>query len=618
MNQEELFKALAELDPDSVEEARTYNKKAKAKLPIWLKWGALAACAVIIFGVLFAIPALQYGNPTQLQKGLPQHGGNGAATTTTETIDVGSAKGVPGKKTTAATDGTSVATTVKPGDPTTSGADKTTVTSPSGATTVKSGNATSTTTAKGRTTTTTKAGVTTTTRTRRTTPDDLPATTTAASPTRTTRTTRLPDVSSDVSSCESDEPAWEEPCEEPTYDVPTTFEGIRKTLATYPDMGDNPFREHYQLANSARSLQSDMSGYYRSVMNRLLPAENANTVCSPLNTYIAFSMLAEVSGGNTRQQVLNMLGVSSIGSLRSRVSAIWQANYVDEPQFTSRLANSVWLKKGVPYSTDALDHLKNDYFASSFIGTPGTTQMDQALQQWTNDNTGGMLAPYVKDMKTNPDMVFELVSTIYYKAPWVFTFREEATRRETFHGTSGDTTVDMMHNREIQSVYRSDTFTAIDLGLRYGGSMIFLLPNEGVNVNTLLSDPNLMSVVQRDRSDERWSSKDVSLSLPKFSVSAKSDLLGLLRSFGVTDAMDSTKSDFTPLTSDRKIALTKADHAAIVEIDEQGVTAAAYTDQMGVEAMAEHIELVFDRPFMFAVTGSDSSILFAGVVRNIS
>ena len=37
-------------------------------------------------------------------------------------------------------------------------------------------------------------------------------------------------------------------------------------------------------------------------------SENENTVCSPINLYIAFAMLAETSDGNTRQQNLDMLG----------------------------------------------------------------------------------------------------------------------------------------------------------------------------------------------------------------------------------------------------------------------------------------------------------------------
>ena len=75
---------------------------------------------------------------------------------------------------------------------------------------------------------------------------------------------------------------------------------------------------------------------------------------------------------------------------------------------------------------------------------------------------------------------------------------------------------------------------------------------------------------------------------------------------------------FVPNDLDRTIALNKAKHAAMVEIDESGLEAAAFTEQEGIEAMApERIDLRFDRPFLFAVTGVDGSLLFTGVVRNI-
>ena len=47
--------------------------------------------------------------------------------------------------------------------------------------------------------------------------------------------------------------------------------------------------------------------YYLSLMGYMLEAEDENTVCSPLNAYIAFSVLAEVSAGNSREQILKAL-----------------------------------------------------------------------------------------------------------------------------------------------------------------------------------------------------------------------------------------------------------------------------------------------------------------------
>ena len=50
----------------------------------------------------------------------------------------------------------------------------------------------------------------------------------------------------------------------------------------------------------------------------MLVSEDENTVCSPINLYIAFAMLAETSDGNTRQQILDMLGAQDMDTLREK------------------------------------------------------------------------------------------------------------------------------------------------------------------------------------------------------------------------------------------------------------------------------------------------------------
>ena len=113
----------------------------------------------------------------------------------------------------------------------------------------------------------------------------------------------------------------------------------------------------------------------------------------------------------------------------------------------------------------------------------------------------------------------------------------------------------------------------------------------------------------------------VNLAVPKFSVSAKTDLRETMVGLGVIDALDPGMADFTPLTTDRdNLYVSKAEHAALVEIDEDGVTGAAYTELAIAEGAAlpdEEIDFILDRPFMFLVTGRDGSVLFSGIVRNI-
>ena len=386
--------------------------------------------------------------------------------------------------------------------------------------------------------------------------------------------------------------------------------------------------EHFQWWNSQReynaassALQTGMRGYYTALMEKLLTGEEANTVCSPLNIYIAFAMLAEVSDGNTRQQILDMLGAEDIETLRENILILWHSNYADTPNLKSLLANSFWLNSTVDYNMDTLKLLAEKYYASSFSGIPGSQEMDKALQTWTDENTGSLLSEYVKDMTLDPETVLALVSTIYYKAAWTDDFNEQGTSPETFHGTRGDTTVDMMHRSAMMNIYVADTYNVVGLNLDDSGSMYFYLPDEGVDVDTLLADPDILKAMYYDMEDERWHFPIVNLSIPKFRVSGKTDLIETIKELGIIDALDAGTADFTPLTeSFDGIYLSGAEHAAMVEIDEQGVTGAAYTELFNAGSAAmpdEEVDFVVDRPFMFVITGRDGSLLFAGIVRNI-
>lgn len=369
----------------------------------------------------------------------------------------------------------------------------------------------------------------------------------------------------------------------------------------------------------SQKYQADMGGCYQVLMQELLVSEDENTVCSPLNIYIALAMLAEVSGGNTRQQILDTLQVSDIESLRVWVAALWNSNYVNTPILKSLLADSIWLNDSVNYKADTLERLAKEYYASAFRGTPGSQEMDQALQQWTDKNTGGLLSDYTKNLKLDPETALALVSTIYYKAAWLQEFYADSNTQETFHGVKGDTTVEMMHQSDTMEIFRGEDFTAIRLILKDSGFVYFYLSKEGADLNKVLKEKELLALLQSDAS--KWSSLWVNLSLPKFKVSRQTDLMATLSALGITDAMDAAKADFSPLTEEKtSLALTKAEHAAVVEIDENGVTGAAYTELAvteGAMEIKETMDFTLDRPFIFIVTGQDGSILFSGVVRNI-
>ena len=148
--------------------------------------------------------------------------------------------------------------------------------------------------------------------------------------------------------------------------------------------------------------------------------------------------------------------------------------------------------------------------------------------------------------------------------------------------------------------------------------MWFLLPDEGITPEKLLSEDATLDFLLSGGESAESDRYIVNLSIPKFDISSDKRLLEDLKAVGISDVFNVEKADFSPMTDDGEVALTEAEHAARVAIDEEGVAAAAYTVMQVCGAAAppdKKVDFTLDRPFVFAITGEDGLPLFVGVVH---
>ena len=396
----------------------------------------------------------------------------------------------------------------------------------------------------------------------------------------------------------------------------------------YPLEGD--FAEHSALEawNNAERQRRSYFGAGASLspfFARSLPAflggrEGDNAVCSPLNIYFALAMLAEISDGDTRAQVLSLLGSPDVETLRGQANRVFNANYRNDGSTYCILADSLWLNDTIDFNSDTLRTLAENYYASTYRGRPGTETFDDAIHAWLNSQTGGLLRDFVSGIKTDPRDVLSLYTTAYFGDKWMAEFQADATKAGVFHSPAGDTDADFMNATDLWGTYYwGERFGAVKKELQQRGTVWFLLPDEGVSPEDLLADKEALRFLFTQNKDA-WpnvKSLRVNLSLPKFDVSSYRSLKDGLEELGVTDCF-TEKADFTPLTDKDTVFVSEVRHGARVIADEQGVTAAAYTEMIlsGASMPPEdEMDFVLDRPFLFAVFSDDSMPLFVGIVN---
>lgn len=398
---------------------------------------------------------------------------------------------------------------------------------------------------------------------------------------------------------------------------PTTYEET-----TYDAWWEQQRSLHDQPDGYADSLQP----YWNDLLCALMGNNgDENFACSPVNIYLALAMLTETTGGESRQQLLNLLNADSMESLRTQAGNVWKAHYNNDGLSTSILSNSLWLEEGYGYNRETINILADHYYASTFQGDLGSEEMNLVLQAWLDEQTGGLLRSQAREMKLDPQSVLALASTIYYQVQWIDEFREENHTEAPFHGAVKKTTETFM-NRQLSygPYFWSDHFGAVYLNLEDGSRMWLVLPDEGTMPAQLIKSGEVTDFLAQRPADYESNYTNqksilVNLSVPKFDVAASMDLCDKLKQLGVTDIFDSSKANFKPIIpQDDGGYVGQIKHAARVAIDEKGVTAAAFTviDRCGAGMPPlEEIDFVLDRPFLFLIESQDGLPLFAGIVN---
>jgi len=348
-----------------------------------------------------------------------------------------------------------------------------------------------------------------------------------------------------------------------------------------------------------------------------------NTVFSPFNLYLALSMLAECTGGETRAEILSLLGAENMDLLRWQANTLWLSSY-RTGKYPCTMANSVWLQEGVIYNEDTMNLLAEKYYASVFGHDFTDPNGAEPIAKWLDQETGGLLKEQTGELKFNPNTIFALLSTANLQSEWYEVFDEEKNTTGVFNGTNGQTTCTFMNNRPRNPTngrnyyYWGEDYSAVPVDLCGGYVMWLVLPDAGKTTSDLLKSgayTELFFDGEKTGADPK-----VNLSLPKFDITCKQDMIGGLKELGIGKVFEKGQAEFDPAFPGYEVYVDQVEQAARITVDENGVAAAAYSlitgPTMGM-APRDEVDFILDRPFLFVLATTDNMPLFAGCVNNL-
>ena len=162
------------------------------------------------------------------------------------------------------------------------------------------------------------------------------------------------------------------------------------------DAYEAAYTEYTEALRKLGKLDAEIdSGAVRGFADRTVGkifTDGENRVYSPVSLYAALAMLTEMTAGETRQQVMELLGEADGASLRQRIKELWLGTYMDDGRSMCRLANGAFLRENAEVKQEVVDALRDWYYASTYRVPMGTAEADKAIAGWLNQNTGGLLS----------------------------------------------------------------------------------------------------------------------------------------------------------------------------------------------------------------------------------
>lgn len=360
----------------------------------------------------------------------------------------------------------------------------------------------------------------------------------------------------------------------------------------------------------------------------LLKESTENVVYSPLSLYYALALACDGAGGETQREILELLGYDSTETLEKDCKASFEAlyhvpneennkpnewdEYSEESRYTLRIANSLWTDDALTLKESFADHAAETFYAEVWNGDLQSEETAKKKAEWVKEQTGGLVE--VSEEPAEDQTLLTLINTVYFYDEWVNRFQQEKTKEGVFTAADGtEVSCDFMNAVYGSAGFRrGENYVASSLSLK-NGSVVFVLPDENVDVHELAATPELLEATIGDGGESLFGK--VTWSVPKFSYGSNLALTDMLKELGVVQAF--SNGDFSNLSEEKALSISDVKQNAHIGVNEEGVECAAFTEILyaGAALPVDEAEMILDRPFLYAVE-NQGQILFVGICEN--
>ena len=356
-----------------------------------------------------------------------------------------------------------------------------------------------------------------------------------------------------------------------------------------------------------------------SQIRGISPGENI--FFSPFSVSSALAMVYAGANGNTETEMGEAMNLDGINGVDGAFRDLFETFNDPTNNYTLSVANAFFGRDEYPF-LDAYLNLVTQYYSAlvetlDFEGSPETSRL--YINDWVADNTNQKIMNLLGPRSIHERTAAVLVNTIYFKGLWKTPFDADDTTERTFiTSPTKRVRTNMMNLKAARFNYAEvNSLSCKIIELPYGGdevSMYVLLPNADDGLTALESQ---LTSTGLDNVISSMTSTKVDVSIPKFQMTLKVGLKGILQSLGMHDLFVPTVADLSGMDGTRKLVVSSVVHKAYIDVNEEGTEAAAATGIVVAITSVQPDPKTFkaDHPFLFFIRDKvTGSILFSGSI----
>lgn len=343
-----------------------------------------------------------------------------------------------------------------------------------------------------------------------------------------------------------------------------------------------------------------------------------NILISPISMSQALTMAYNGAGTTTKEAMEKVLGFSGLDNSVVNESFRNLNNYLKtaDRKTDLKMGNSIWINKNVEIKKEFIKTNRDNFNAKVGNLDFSDPEAVRTINKWLSKATDGKIENAMEG-PISDDTVMYIINAIYFNGIWTKKFKKGATYDGNFTTLDGSNIkVKMMTWGSTNEVKYDNSGKYQAIRLPYGKgkiSMYIIMPAADFNINDFI---NYMDYRQWGEIKKSLHTSELEFAMPKFKIKyTAKDLKEILTELGMGEAF-LKNADFSE-TGD--VYLNDILHEAMVEVNEKGTKAAAYTMLKFNKKSSAPDSFIVDHPFIFIINDdATDTILFMGKVLNIN